>query len=47
MDDLDLDKILQDLQDAEDAVNRNKAILEEYGIAYDDDDDEDDEDDSQ
>jgi len=45
MDDLDLDKILQDLQDAEDAVNRNKAILEEYGIDYgDDEDDEDDED---
>lgn len=43
MDDVDLDKILHDLEDAEDSVKRNKAILDEYGVDYEDDGDDGDE----
>jgi len=43
MNDVDLEKIFKNLQDAEDAIARNKAILEDWGVGSDDEDDEDDE----
>jgi len=38
--DLDLEKILKNLQDAEDAIARNKAILEDWGIGCEEDEDD-------
>lgn len=39
MDDVDLDEIAKNVLNAQKAVIRNKALLEKYGIAYDDDED--------
>lgn len=41
--DIDLNAILHNLEDSQDAIDRNKELIEKYGVDYDDDDADDDE----
>jgi len=41
--DIDLEAILQNLEDSQDAIDRNKELLRKYGVDFEDEDEEEDE----